>query len=641
MKPSLRFYLAAATLLAITFAVYLPGLDGDFILDDRHNLAPVLEFARGEITWDEAVLSASGRFGRPLAMATFLGNVASTANPADLIWSFKLTNLLIHLLTGLLVFALLRSLLAHDRHLGASANWIALSITALWLLAPLQVSTVLYTIQRMAQLSALFVLLGLLAYVTGRNKVIQGHLIAGASWLLLVFPLMMILDVMNKENALLLPLLATIIEVAYFGRQSRPAWPMGAFYVLFMALPGAVAVTYLIANPDTIMGGYSIRDFTLSERLLSQPRALFGYLGSLFVPNAHGLGLFHDDFVVSKSLFSPVSTLVSLLGWAALLALAWIAWLKQRATLTFGIVFFLGAHSLESGIFPLEIYFEHRNYLPSLGALAAAVAGCHWALDLSEKLRRLAPVFLVVFACLFAGATWARTGIWASNQTMVEQAAKGHPDSPRVRVHLATGSARQNKIDEALEHLAVARRGDPVNAPTYALNVVSVYCLANQPVPDTAYAVVTEAAPSRVTAATTGTYRSLVEQLDGGYCPQLELPKLKQAVDAWITQIDAHAEPDSVSMQYSWLLRMFHSRVAAKLNLYDEAIKHAERAYQLVPHRVDVGLYLIQMQLAAGQLTQAGKTVAMLEGSYTRGNPKYDRALAELKAIVESEVSQP
>ena len=185
------------------------------------------------------------------------------------------------------------------------------------------------------------------------------------------------------------------------------------------------------------------------------------------------------------------------------------------------------------------------------------------------------------------------------------------------------------------------RAGDKVNAPTYALNVVSVYCLAGQPVPEDAYAVVAAAAPTRVTAATTGTYRSLIEQLEGGYCPQLELDKLKQAVDRWIASIDANAEPGSVSMQYSWLLRMFHSRVAAKLGLYDEAIVHARRAYDLVPDREDVGLYLIQMQLAAGRLAEARRTVEALEGGYKRRNPKYDRALADLKAIIESEIGQP
>lgn len=641
MKASFRFYLATAALLALTAAVYLPGLSGDFILDDRHNLAPIFEYARGETTWDEAVFSASGRFGRPLAMATFIGNVAATSNPADLLWSFKVTNLAIHLLTGLLVFALMRCLVAHDRRLEDSANWIALSVTALWLLAPLQVSTVLYTIQRMAQLSALFVVAGLLAYVLGRRKVIEGRTLQGAAWLFVALPLALILGVVNKENALLLPLLATVLEVAYFGNERKPLWPVGAFFAAFMVIPGVIAVAYLYANPETIMGGYSIRDFTLGERLLSQPRALFSYLSSLFIPNAHGLGLFHDDFAVSKSVINPITTLTSLLGWMALLGMAWFARARQHPTLCFGILFYLAAHSLESGIFPLEMVFEHRNYLPSLGAIAAVIAGCVWALDHSAKLKRLAPIFLFAYVILFASATWARTGIWASNQTMVEQAAKGHPDSPRVRVHLATDSARKKNVDEALAHLAVARAGDRVNAPTYALNVVSVYCLADLPVPDGAYAAVAEAAPARVTAATTGTYRSLIEQLEGGYCPQLDLAKLKEAVDPWIAQIDASAAPGSVSMQYSWLLRMFHSRVAARLGLYDEAIIHARRAYDLVPERIDVGLYLIQMQLAAGELGAAKQTVAHLEGSYKRRNPKYDRALAELKAIVESEVGQP
>ena len=48
--------------------------------------------------------------------------------------------------------------------------WPLALASCLWLLHALHVSTVLYTVQRMAQLSALFVFAGLLVYSYGRQR---------------------------------------------------------------------------------------------------------------------------------------------------------------------------------------------------------------------------------------------------------------------------------------------------------------------------------------------------------------------------------------------------------------------------------------------------------------------------------------
>ena len=88
----------------------------------------------------------------------------------DGVWPLKLTNLVIHLLCGVLVFLLSNKLLAGPvASLGRGRPWVALWIAACWLLAPMLVSTVLYVTQRMAALATLFSLAALLFYVHGRE----------------------------------------------------------------------------------------------------------------------------------------------------------------------------------------------------------------------------------------------------------------------------------------------------------------------------------------------------------------------------------------------------------------------------------------------------------------------------------------
>src|SRR5690606_470084 len=87
-------------------------------------------------------------------------------------WGYKYHNLLIHLLNGLLLFWLLQKLLPRLAPQITPETTVAIAglTVATWLLHPLLMSTVLYAVQRMAQLSALFTLAALLCYVFARRQ---------------------------------------------------------------------------------------------------------------------------------------------------------------------------------------------------------------------------------------------------------------------------------------------------------------------------------------------------------------------------------------------------------------------------------------------------------------------------------------
>ncbi|MFO7551963.1 MAG: hypothetical protein R6W80_11190, partial [Haliea sp.] len=99
--------------------------------------------------WRDAILSSNaGPSGRPLAMLSLALNAAWQDTLSAI--PFKLTNLLIYLLCGLLLLGFLVQLqraqpAAAVSRLGVPAMGLAV---ALWLLAPLHVSTVLYPVQR-------------------------------------------------------------------------------------------------------------------------------------------------------------------------------------------------------------------------------------------------------------------------------------------------------------------------------------------------------------------------------------------------------------------------------------------------------------------------------------------------------------
>jgi len=240
-------------------------------------------------------------------MLSFLANVAfGGLSPLP----FKITNLITHLICGALIFALLSRLLKRDPQFARHAHWIALFICAVWLLHPIQVSTVLYIVQRMAQLSAMFTLLALLSFVQGRIAIEQTHTRVAWLYLFIAFPAATIAAILSKENGVLTPLLCAVIELGYFQPHKDESRPntIKLFFAVSLFIPGALALGWLLSHPQFVVGGYESRLFTLNERLLSEPRVITDYMGALLLPRGPALGLYTDDFTISHGLLFPPTT---------------------------------------------------------------------------------------------------------------------------------------------------------------------------------------------------------------------------------------------------------------------------------------------------------------------------------------------
>jgi len=74
------------------------------------------------------------------------------------------------------------------------------------------------------------------------------------------------------------------------------------------------------------------------------------------------------DFSISKTIFDPPTTILSMIIIAGLVGYGfWVA--KKRSVLSFFILWYFGNLVIESSIFPLEMVYEHRLYLPSIGPI--------------------------------------------------------------------------------------------------------------------------------------------------------------------------------------------------------------------------------------------------------------------------------
>ncbi len=355
----------ALLLGALAFWVYLPGLGGQFFFDDVSNLLKTDAVRLNEITLEtlHAAWSSgsAGPSGRPIAQISFAFNYYFTGFSP---YAFKATNLVIHTASALLVFFLALRILGSARPPAKRSHLIfaAAALAAAWLLHPIQLLPVLHVVQRMTSLSALFLLAALISHIHGRQH-------RKSAWLVLAWFVFWPLSFFSKESGVLFPLFALAWElILNRWSQDRPD-RFARLLTIATSLACIAAIVYsLLPAGQWLWAGYTLRGFSLVERLLTESRVIWFYLGLILFPRLEALGLYHDDIVISSSLTSPWTTTLALGGIAALFLMAWRT-RRNVPLLSLGIAWFFIGHLVESTALPLEIAHEHRNYLPLFGVL--------------------------------------------------------------------------------------------------------------------------------------------------------------------------------------------------------------------------------------------------------------------------------
>jgi hypothetical protein len=439
-----------------------------------------------DLSWQSisGVIAAdnTGMFGRPVSQLSFILNHHLVPGDAQ-VFHFKIVNLVLHLINGLLLYQISRRLVRcfDPRLTKEQSRTMALLVACAWLAHPFLVSTVLYTVQRMAELSALFTLSGILLYLVARRR-IEAKKRFGVPLLYGGFMASLILGFLSKENGILLPLYLLAIEWVVFGFRSMHATAqqtLRRFHLVCVLLPVAAGVAYLVYSLPGFVAGYENRTFTLTERLYTQAHIIWDYLARLLVPDIARMGLFHDDFPVTGQ--ADWLTLTKIGGLVGLLAL--IPLLRKRwPVLALGVAWFFIGHLLESTVIALELYYEHRNYLPAYGVLLPLVYSFWHPLASSARIHQLRQVAIVVFVAFLVFFTTARVDVWASEERFYDTALKQHPGSFRANMSLALLKMDDQQFLEARSFAETAARLEPRLVSAVAVSIMT-WC-QGQRVPD-------------------------------------------------------------------------------------------------------------------------------------------------------------
>ncbi len=407
-------------------------------MDDWPNLEG-LQYAYNEGFWYYVLDGVSSFLGRPLSYISFaLQHTSWPDHPGH----FRLVNLFIHLLNAILVFLLISVISNYLKINNIFKIWLSVSVAVIWLFLPIHSTSAFYIVQRMTLLSASFTLLGLLVFFCLVRK-FENEKLGKIGFVVLTCistGLFYVLGILSKETAINL---GVYLLALYFFlvRQNLSANNSTTrtidFVCVVVGLLPLLMTALFIGMSGKFEQSYYARHFTISERFLTEFRILWSYIDAIVLPRAGNINLYNDHFRLSSGLFTPFSTTLAITAWLALLIAPLFFNKRLRLLVYFVLVWFLGGHILESLSLGLELAFQHRNYLPSLGLVLAIMVGVfgllssHSYQDQGFGLK----CKIIVIAIIAYGA-------WNAVVLRIEAVTWGNPMS----LALSTLSERSNSI---------------------------------------------------------------------------------------------------------------------------------------------------------------------------------------------------
>lgn len=469
-----RLFLPVSLLVALLAGLtFLPGLPGSFVFDDTPNILNNESLKIAELNAESLINVASTQqlsgYLRVLPTLTFAVDYwrASDYNPA----TFKITNILIHALTALILAWFFRGLLLTAGVDERKVRWAAAALALAWAVHPLQVSSVLYVVQRMQTMSTLFLVLALSLYLKARREQILGR--AGRTYLLLAM-IPWLLSLGCKEDALLLPAYTLALELTILRFAAEEATLARRWRRLYLvaSILGSVLFLLVVIPKYWSWEAYAARNFSTPERLLTQARVLCMYLWQIVLPMPSHMPFYYDWLQPSRGLLQPWTTLPAIGVITCLLGTAW--WLRHRAVLfSLGIFLFFSAHFMTSNVIGLELAFEHRNHFALIGAVLAIGSLLTWLMKCMQLRSAMQTGIVIILLLVLGGTTLVRAKSWNSILHFAQANATFAPDSARAQVLLCStlfdqggGAVSSNPL---LDKAIAACKAGTHNAP-YALN---------------------------------------------------------------------------------------------------------------------------------------------------------------------------
>ena len=467
LSPHRRNLFAVIAIFIIILSVYSNTFHASWHLDDEQNIWDRKAMHLTRLDWPQirqSFLDESGKLYRPVACFSLaLNYYFGKLN----VLGYHVVNTSIHFLASiflyLFVYHTLNLPLLKARY-GPYSYSLALLTMVFWALNPLHTQAVTYIVQRMASMAGMFYIMSMYFYLKGRTS--KPMLLKPANYVMCC--VCGILAFGSKQNAAMLPISIFLFDLFLIQGLTKSNIKKNCTILLILmvlvTVLGLILEGPALFQPSHIFSGYEQRPFTLDERLLTEPRIILFYVSLLLYPMPDRLSISHD-ISISHSLFSPPTTILAIIIISIILIISIIK-AKKWPLFAFCIIFFFLNHSIESSFFPLELVFEHRNYLPSMLFFVPLAILIFTGIQLFSARRRMKLIFVAFITLVFIGqghSTFIRNFIWKTDESLWIDATEKAPHLFRPWHNLGRHYSLQNMHEEALAAFHTALSKESIN----------------------------------------------------------------------------------------------------------------------------------------------------------------------------------
>ena len=388
---------------------------------------------------------------------------------------YHIFNLLVHVTNALLVYTLVlltfRTPVLKESDLSSSSKSLAFFTSLLFVAHPLQTQAVTYIVQRMTSLATLFSLLSLCLYVKGslhleaenRSRRVVTFLFS-LSWITILCAMR------TKEITFTLPFLILSYEAVFFrggvGRKKKIPYMVPVLLTLLVLPLEMINLGKPLGEllSDVSEATRVQSDLPRWEYLTTQVMVIVTYIRLLFLPLYQNLDY---DYPIYRSILEPPVFMASLFLLGLLLTATMLFWRTRKGSnpsyvlIAYGILWFFLTLAVESSIIPItDVIYEHRLYLPSIGAFLAIASVCtiSWRKYFPGRPARYLAFVAIAVIVILSVTTYRRNLVWRDPVTFWSDVVRKSPGKVRPYNNLGASLMDLDRYDEAITVLSTAIR---------------------------------------------------------------------------------------------------------------------------------------------------------------------------------------
>lgn len=498
LSNAVSTWLVVVVLIAAAVWAYSTSFAGVFVMDDKFAIAdnPNIK-ALWPLTTSMSAPEESPVSGRPIASLTLAINYAlapeevrdvlspgGPSAPPELrerflrnVWGYHFFNLLLHVLTALAMYGVIRRTLCTPRlraRFGQVSTPLAFVASLIWVVHPLLTDAITYVAQRTEVLMGLFFFLTLYCSIRAWNAPRLWTAAAIASCAL---------GMGSKQTMVAAPFIVGLWDWIF--ATADPATIRQSRRSLYAGLAATwIILAVLVAMerwPHSI--GFAREGWTPWTYLLTQSGVIVHYARLSLTGSP--LSLDYDGWPMARSIAQVAQYALPL----AIIVVATGVAIVRRRPWGFPGGWFFVTLAPSSSVLPLatEIAAERRMYLPLAALIVAAVVAAYLigqrVLDLSIsdlRRRRIIAVTLTVIivggiAIACGAATYARNRDYWSDERIWQDTVEKRPNNPRARVNYAIDLQAAGRLADAERELREAVRLKDTSAAAHA-NLGPILC---------------------------------------------------------------------------------------------------------------------------------------------------------------------